>query len=181
MNNEELLEAAKEAGFEHYGLLDIKTVHLLPQVREMCKKNTCGMYGKNWGCPPGCGTLKECEEKVSRFSEGLIVQTVGKLEDSFDFEGITEAGDKHKERFIMLRDILNNNYKEVLPLGAGACTICKECTYPNEPCRFKDKAISSMEAYGILVSDLCKDNGVAYYYGPDTISFTSCFLLLPNQ
>ena len=114
MNNEELLEAAKEAGFEHYGLLDIKTVHLLPEVREMCKKNTCGMYGKNWGCPPGCGTLKECEEKVSRFSEGLIVQTVGKLEDSFDFEGITEAGDKHKERFIMLRDILNNNYKEVL-------------------------------------------------------------------
>lgn len=32
-----------------------------------------------------------------------------------------------------------------------------------------------MEAYGML--EVCKANGLGYYYGPDKIAYTSCFLL----
>ena len=39
-----------------------------------------------------------------------------------------------------------------------------------------DKRISSMEAYGMLVMQVCKDSGVGYYYGPDHLAYTSCFL-----
>lgn len=181
MENNELLKAAAEAGFEYYAILDIKTVHLLPEVRQMCQANTCGMYGKNWSCPPGCGTLEECEDRVSRFKTGIIVQTVGKVEDSFDIDGMMETQDTHKKRLVNLLNLLKIGYKEVLPLGAGACTICKKCTYPDEPCRFPDKTFSSMESYGILVSQICQDNKISYYYGPGTISYTGCFLLLPYQ
>lgn len=176
MEHDEHLKFAEMAGFEHYGILDIKTVRLLPEVRAMCMANTCGMYGRNWSCPPGCGTLEECEVKVIEYDTGLIVQTVGKVEDSFDFEGMAEIQERHHKRFYNLNDILSKMYNHVLPLGDGPCTICKECTYPYEPCRFKEKAISSMESYGILVSDLCRDNGLDYYYGPGTISYTGCFL-----
>ena len=62
-------------------------------------------------------------------------------------------------------------------LGAGACTICKECTYPDEPCRFPDKMISSMEAYGIVVSDICSANNIPYYYGPNTLTYVGCVLM----
>jgi hypothetical protein len=34
-----------------------------------------------------------------------------------------------------------------------------------------------MEAYGLLVTQICTDNGMKYYYGPDTLAYTSCFLL----
>ena len=179
MDNNELLKAAADAGFEYYGMLDVKTLELLPEVRDMCKANTCGMYGKNWACPPGCGTLEECQARINKFESGIIVQTMGKLKSSFDYKGMMKMLVLHKERFQKLNDLLvsQDKYKEILPLNAGACTICKECTYPEEACRFKDKAFASLESYGIYVSRLCRDNGIAYFYGPGTMSYTGCFLI----
>ena len=29
----------------------------------------------------------------------------------------------------------------------------------------------------MLVLEVCKANGLAYYYGPETMTYTSCFLL----
>ena len=34
-----------------------------------------------------------------------------------------------------------------------------------------------MEAYGMLVLEVCKDNHLGYYYGPNTIAYTGCFLV----
>ena len=65
----------------------------------------------------------------------------------------------------------------MLALGAGCCTQCAVCSYPDSPCRFPEKMVSSMEAYGMLVLEVCQKNGMAYYYGPNTIAYTSCFLL----
>lgn len=177
MKSNELLFAAENVGFEYYGILNVSTIRLLPEVRNMCRSNSCGMYGKNWSCPPGCGTLEECRIRISRFETGLIVQTVSQIDDSFDIEGMMKSENKHKSRFMKLWNILGEKYDEILPLGTGACTICEKCTYPSAPCRFKNKAVSSLESYGILVSQLCTDNGLAYYYGLGTISYTSCLLL----
>ena len=35
----------------------------------------------------------------------------------------------------------------------------------------------SMEAYGLLVSDACTSAGLEYYYGKNTMTYTSCILL----
>ena len=37
--------------------------------------------------------------------------------------------------------------------------------------------IASMEAYGMVVLEVCKANGLTYYYGADKMAYTSCFLL----
>ena len=68
---------------------------------------------------------------------------------------------------------------DLLPLNAGCCTVCKQCTCPDAPCRFPEKAISSMEAYGLLVNQVCTDSGLQYNYGPNTIAYTGCFLFNP--
>ena len=159
LDMEELKKLGEEAGFTHVAALDCSTIKLLPEVRQMCASNTCHMYGKNWHCPPGCGTLEECEARVRSYRQGILVQTVGELEDSMDGEGMMEAE------------------KAQLPIGSGACTRCASCTYPDAPCRFPDKTFASMEAYGMLVTQVCQDNDLPYYYGPCTIAYTSCFLL----
>ena len=65
---------------------------------------------------------------------------------------------------------------ECLPLSAGSCTLCRRCTYPDRPCRFPQRRMASMEAYGLLVSDVCRRSGLGYYYGTGTMTYTSCVL-----
>ena len=114
---------AQEAGFTHVAPLDPKTLQLKPEVRQMCEVNSCGMYGKRWSCPPGCGSLEECAQRVSRYSRGILVQTVGELEDELDGEGMMDAEHQHKENFLKMNKLLRQDHADVLALGAGCCTV----------------------------------------------------------
>ena len=145
-----------EQGFSHVVLLDCDTIELKPEVRQMCAADTCHKYDKCWSCPPGCGSLEECEAKVRQYKYGIIVQTVGELEDVFDGEGMMETEARHKEYFVEFEKKLREIYPDMLAIGAGCCTKCKVCTYPDAPCRFPKQAFSSMEAYGMLVTQVCQ-------------------------
>ena len=119
----------------------------------------------------------------SRFMEDLgftsfdFMSMLGELEDELDGEAMMETEHLHKEHFRKMLDALRKDYPDMLPLGAGCCTQCKACTYPDAPCRFPEKQISSMESYGMLVTEVCRANHMEYYYGPCSIAYTSCFLL----
>ena len=175
--DQKMEELVRECGFTHFADLDPSKIQLLDEVRQMCEVNSCGMYGKNWACPPVCGTLEECRQRVAVHTSGILVQTVGELEDEFDVEAMMDTEKIHKENFLRLHDALKKLYPELLSLGAGCCTRCKVCTYPEAPCRFPEKRFSSMESFGMLVTQVCKESGIAYYYGPGTIAYTSCCLL----
>ena len=166
-----------EAGFTHMGPLTRDTIELREEVRKMCRTGNCGAYGKKWTCPPACGDLEACRAKLERFQRGILVQTVGMLEDSFDYEAMMETEAEHKTHFAALEKRLREQYPDMLALGAGGCTKCRSCTYPDAPCRFPGQAFASMEAFGMLVLQVCKANDMQYYYGPNTIAYTSCFLL----
>ena len=177
MTIQELTALAEKTGFEHAGKLDPATIELKEEVREMCASGKCAMYDKRWSCPPGCGTLDDCRELLKGYTHGVLVQSVGELEDSFDIETMMETEAAHKERFYAMRKALIDLGADALAAGAGCCTICKECTYPDAPCRFPEQKMSSMEALGMLVVEVCKANGLPYFYGENTIAYTSCFLL----
>ena len=172
-----LIALAEEAGFSHAAPLDAATIDLKPQVRQMCAGNSCGMYGKRWSCPPGCGELEELRQRVAQYSRGLLVQTVGQLEDDFDAQTMMETEKAQKAHMLVLQKKLMERYPNVLAIGSGCCTHCKSCTYPDEPCRFPDRQMASMEAYGMLVTEVCRNNNVKYYYGPCTLAYTGCFLI----
>ncbi len=173
---EQIILLAKEIGFETVAVMDPKTIELREEVRAMCAEGKCNAYGRNWTCPPACGDLEHCRSVVAKYRKGIIVQTVGQLEDSLDYESMMEAGKTHKERFRSLAEKTREFCPDALCLGAGGCTVCKTCSYP-EPCRFPEKAFSSMEGYGMLVSDVCAANHVLYYHGPDTVTYVGCCLL----
>lgn len=177
MNQEKCIKKALDVGFSYVQPLDCSTLELREDVRQMCEANMCGMYAKNWSCPPGCGDLEVCRRRVGNYHWGILVQTVGEIEDSFDFEAMEEIERKHKEIFQEHAKYLKEYYPGLLALSAGCCTICKKCTYPDASCRFPDRCVSSMESYGILVNDLCKKNDMTYYYGEGKMAYTSCYLL----
>ena len=80
------------------------------------------------------------------------------------------------ETFIQFTDAVLDTGLDCLPLAVGGCTRCKTCTYPDAPCRFPDRNFSSMEATGLLVNQVCVDNGVPYNYGRGKMAYTSCLL-----
>ncbi len=172
-----LFELAKECGFTHYGKLDVSTLEFLQEVRDMCATNQCGRYNKSWACPPACGTLEEMRARVSSYSHGIIVQTVGQMEDSFDWETMQETAQAQGRNFMKMWNELEKDYPGLMAMGTGTCTNCKECTYPDAPCRFPNKVAASMEACGLVVSKVCTDNGLKYNYGPNTLAYSACFLL----
>ena len=171
------IKVAKDVGFEGVCELNTARLRVLPEVREMCSADRCKVYGTRWACPPGCGTLEQCASRIERYQSGILVQTVGALEDEFDAEGIAKAHRTHDQRFRLLTRQVRSLIPDCLPLSAGTCTRCEVCTYPDKPCRFPKKMLSSMEAYGLLVSDVCERSGMPYYRGEKTITFTSCILL----
>jgi predicted metal-binding protein len=178
-NTNELVKEALDAGFSSAGELNLDALVFMPEVRDMCSVDRCHHYGKNWRCPPACGSIEDASAEASKYSYGMLVQTTGKMESDFDYETIEQASDKHKSSFDALVKTLRGRYgtDDILPMGAGTCTICDECTYPDEQCRHPDDSISSMEAYGLWVSKVCELSSVPYYYGKQTITFTSCYLL----
>jgi len=176
-NYDKLIDKAIQCGFTHCVPLDVGKLEFLQEVRDMCGADKCHSYNKNWSCPPACASLEEMRERIKSFSDGLLVQTVGEIEDSYDWDGIVETRERHKKNFGLLWDALRQEYASVYAMGAGACRLCEECTYPDAPCRFPEKMSASMEACGLFVSKVCTDNNLKYNYGQNNIAFTSCFLL----
>lgn len=171
-----LLSLARQAGFSHLTELDAAVLNPMPEVRNMCSADRCRSYGKSWSCPPACGSIEYAARRISQYHRGLIVQTTGELEDEFDLQAIAAIEARHKKAFLDLARQARLLFPGCLPLSSGTCSLCRKCTYPDRPCRFPGKRLSSMEAYGLLVSDVCQKSGLPYYYGPKTITFTACIL-----
>ena len=172
---EQLCGRAREIGFEEAVVLDVGTLRATEMVRSMCAADQCRAYGKNWTCPPLCGTLEECQRKMSSFRCGILVQTVGILKKAIDSRTMAETEKRHLEQFHRLAELVRKDHPDALCLGAGGCRICGKCAWP-EPCRFPERATSSMEAYGLFVTQVCRDNGLAYHHGEKTITYTACIL-----
>lgn len=166
-----------ESVFDKAAVISADKLIFRDDVREMCKSGRCGSYGNNWGCPPGCGSVSECRERAGNYDKAIVVQTIGTLEDSFDFEGMGKAAIEHCQRMTHMREKIEADISDVLSLGAGPCKVCGECACPDEPCRFPEKRFSSMEAYGLMVSEVCSDSGLKYINGENTVTYTGCFLI----
>ena len=171
----ELQEKARELGFDTVAPLDPSTLEARQDVRDMCRADKCMIFGRNWGCPPHCGTVEECQAKMRSYSRGILLQTVGHMQKTIDSKCYRETERRHIQGFYALAEFVKEKYPDALCLGAGGCRVCKKCAHP-EPCRFPEKAISSMEGYGLFVTQVCRDTGVPYYHGEKTITYTACVL-----
>jgi len=103
----------------------------------------------------------------------LVYQTVGELEDSYDFEGMMEAGERHNKLAQKLWDFTDESgCTEALHLGAGGCRLCSVCgKKTGDPCRFPTRAMGSLEAYGVNVSELAPQAGMKYINGQNTVTY----------
>lgn len=174
-NERDWCAAAAQIGFDKAIPVCLQSLTPLQAVRDMCAENRCGAYGRNWMCPPESGTLEDCAAQIAGYSNGILLQTIGHMEKAIDTKAYLRTEQKHLAQFRQLAEQIRAVHPQALCLGSGGCRVCKRCAYP-EPCRFPQLAYGSMEGYGLLVSRVCKANGLSYYYGERTIAYTACIL-----
>ena len=170
------VQAAIDFGFSKAGGFAVENLKFMPEVREMCN-DSCFFYNRNWQCPPACAPFDELKRRAQQFSTGLLVQTIGEMEDPFDADTMNDTYKQHEDNFREFYNKLKADFPNMLALGADTCKLCKVCTYPDAPCRMPDKVIAPIESYGLIVNDICKIAGVDYNYGKLKIAYTGCYLL----
>lgn len=175
METQRWIQTALELGFSEAAPLQPRMLQPRQDVRDMCAADRCRAYGKNWTCPPYCGSLEACAERMHRYTAGILVQTVGITEKSIDTKAYRRTEEKHLELFGKLSELIRRYDPGALCLGAGGCRICSVCAWP-EPCRFPENAHASMEGYGLFVTDVCRNCGLPYHHGDHTITYSACVL-----
>jgi len=156
--------------------VEIKVSALVPEagLHFYCEQNYCGRFGKNYTCPPSIGHIDDLIRQVESYDTAVIWQNVYALEDSFDFEGMADGAEKHNAITQKLAKQIYNalGRENVLVLTAGGCSICTPCAIvTDEPCRNPLEALSSLEAYGINVTQLCEASGLSYMGGANTVTY----------
>ena len=170
-------EEMERLGVTSAAVIPVEAIPFDRELRKSCEANRCGIYGKNWACPPLVGGIDELIAQAKGYDTAVVFQDGYRISDSFDIEGMQAAAEQHKE---LARKIHRSPVKpkDSLMLGAGGCDYCERCAaQDDEPCRFPEKAFASLEAYGIYVSQLAEACGMKYINGVNTITYFGAVLL----
>ncbi len=168
-----LCEIARQAGFVNAGIIAVEKIPFDPGFRKACEANQCGNYGKCWTCPPDVGEIDDLIRQAKQYRWAVVYQTIGQLEDSYDFEEMMEAGSRHQSNTRTFIEQTSKIWKgDFLHLSAGGCRCCARCAkLDNQPCRFPDQALASLEAYGVAVSELAPKVHMKYVNGVNTVTY----------
>lgn len=173
----ELTERFVAWGARQAAELRVEEVPFARSFRTLCQSNACGKYGTSYMCPPDIGEIDALIARAKTFERVVLYQTVGLLEDSYDIEGMLAAGQRHNDLAQKISQELSHApFSAVLHLGAGGCRVCSVCAkVTGEPCRFPQRAISSLEAYGVDVSALTARCGMNYINGQNTVTYFGAY------
>ncbi len=175
---EELIQkTVSEYPIHQWGCVPVSDFSFDPEVRRICEGNSCGCYDKTWTCPPGLGTYEECKAFCLSFESAFVFTGKYDLEDSYDFDGMMEAKEQFQDVCRKIRRQWKEETGSCVLLGNGGCKLCKECTWPDAPCRRPEDSIPSLEGYGILVNRLAQAANVNYINGKDTVTYFAVILL----
>ena len=176
MDKQELIDLIVSCGADHAAFLPGSAVVTNPEYRKICEGNACGRFGRCHMCPPDIGEVDDLINRVKQYSSAILYQTIGHLEDSFDFEGMMEAGREHSLCSQRIRRQLQERLPGHLHLSGG-CRLCERCAKLDQaPCRYPGEALPPVEGYGIDVYQTSQATNLKYINGQDTVTYFGIIL-----
>lgn len=168
MTTKEAADIALSCGAKRASAVAQGDIVLSDTFFDLCKANACGNYGMCHMCPPDIGDIKALMNAVRACSWGVLYQTVGALEDSFDIEGMQDAARAHARVSLRIKRALPG----ALHLTCGGCRLCDVCAKrEHQPCRFPQDAMPSLEGYGVDVYQTAKNAHLPYINGQNTVTY----------
>lgn len=171
LDEKALVQIILDAGADNAAPISVGDMTFDRVFRDICASNSCGNYGMCYMCPPDVGDIDVLMDEAKGYDRGVLYQTITAIEDSFDFEGMSEAGVRHNACTQRIARVVGRR-DGVLHLSSGGCRVCKTCAKrTGDPCRHPNLAMASLEAYGVDVYRTATAAGLKYINGPNTVTF----------
>ena len=175
MDRERLEAALAEYPLYQYAFIRTRDLVFTPRVRYVCQTE-CPMYNTTWACPPAVGTPEECQQRIMRFDEGLMIATITEVSDIANIQETLDTRAPHEEITRQITALVQQQASETLTLSTEACAHCAHCTWPDAPCRFPKRMFPCVESHCILVTDLAEKRGIDFMAGGNIVTWFSLIL-----
>ncbi|MCC5908914.1 MAG: DUF2284 domain-containing protein [Clostridiaceae bacterium] len=175
MTKEEIEKKITKYPILEYAFFDTSELSFDANVRTICG-NKCPQYGKSWSCPPAVGTLDECKARCTKYKNAFIFSTISEVNDIYNMDEMLSARDEHIQIVNKINNNIFNKYEDVLILTAESCSICQNCSYPSELCKYPEKMYPCIESQTILVTEICENHKISFFNGSNTVTWF-CLIL----
>ena len=173
MNRELLEEQLAQLPLYTYTFFDPAKLEFSQRIRWICE-NECPMYGKTWACPPGVGSVEECQQKCTRYVNCLMIATITEVNDIANIEETLSTRGPHEALTNQVRDLLWEQGVCPYILSTEACALCERCAYlDGQPCRLAEKMHPCVESHGINILPLLEKLGLEFQYGENVVTWFS--------
>lgn len=153
-----------------YAWLDTSELPFSERVREICREE-CPRYGTSWSCPPGVGSVAECESRSRSYQGAFVFTTIAEVADADNMSETLATRGAHEAVTKEIREILEQEFGGTLAMSAESCAICQNCSYPDAPCRHKERMLPCVEGYGIVVPMLAQKAGIEFVNGAGIVTW----------
>lgn len=176
MNRELLEERLSELPLYIYDFIDLGELEFSERIRWICQ-NECPKYGTTWACPPGVGTVEECQKRCMRYQNCLLISSIAEVEDIADIEETLATRPAHEALTEQVGALLQEQGVQPYILSTQACAICDRCAIlDNQPCRFPEKMHPCVESHGINVVPILEKLGLEFQFGSNVVTWISLLL-----
>ena len=173
INRQQILEKLQDLPLYVYDFIEPSALEFTGRVRWICE-NECPMYGKSWACPPGVGTVEECEKRCGSYNGCLMISTITEVSDITNIEETLATRAEHERITNQVGKMLRDAGIEPYILSTEACALCERCAYlDGEPCRMPEKMHPCVESHGINVMPLLEEQGLEFQYGENVVTWIS--------
>ena len=174
MLNRELLEAQlSELPLYVYHFFTPGELEFSDRIRWICE-HECPMYGRSWACPPGVGSVCDCQTKCLSYENCLMISTIVEVADITNINETLATRPEHEAVTNRVRDLMRQLGTDPYILSTEACALCDRCAIlDGQPCRFPEKMHPCVESHGINVVPVLEDRGLEFQFGANVVTWIS--------
>ncbi len=177
------LEEAFEAVSREHGVrvypLELESIKPSYSIRLKCQVPLCEYYGVSKVCPPNIPDVPEFREAMKDYRMAFLVVYTERIDNIQHYRKDFTAERKLADAVSALEAAAyRHGWYRALGLCVGGCKLCPSCAGADEPCRHPFKARPSPEGFGIDVTELARNLGVAVEWPPrDQVNFLGLLFL----
>ncbi|MDD3220270.1 MAG: DUF2284 domain-containing protein [Lachnospiraceae bacterium] len=158
-----LEEKAESIGFASQAVIKTKELIFVDEYRLFCEDNYCGNYDKLPMCPPECGTVEELHQRVMKYENVLVLQTIWDTTNRETDADYKKMKQQHNTLTYELVKLAEDSGYEGLVITAGPSAHA-----------------SCMSAYCIDAAKMAESCGMKYICGEHKVAFFSQFCFNEN-